>query len=1584
MSKLRFLFIYCILLLNAFGIVHAQTSNSSLYLKGSALPNDLDILKLVNAGNSNYETILYATRDGEISFESKKGEQFGMSMDGVLSKGGASIPVDVDGDQSLFHIHVDLANMTYEITELKGLSVVTKFDKENSDWGTPMDLSYSYQNKVLTFDLPYSFLLQDRYKIVADADKELEWYGATVSNLSFSDQSGGMTVNGILTNFAFDYYYDLGIASISIDSERKHFVTGISTTSDNVIVLGTDYDNVGNKYVVGNCYDCGSDSLGYIQKNNGDKLLFSTTFQNKRGEFLQVSDDGEIITILVNNTTENGIDFNNINYTDTNEDQLVLFVLNNDLSVAYTKKVLRSSTLGLIKNDGYDLSIDSENNIYTQLYLADGEVTVNEVNETFDSDAIIQLTKWNASGAHQWSKNLTFYEVTDFEVSIMATDMSGNIYVVSDLATDGYQFDDNWGTYPVTNDLLSVKINTDFSFMIYTLFSRRNDEKASTIYSIKRGQEEVFVSGIFHKDEEISYYGDFKSENYDKAYFVASFNNERLDNVVSFYLDDPGLIKKDNISIEADSLENYYVSFNISSKVEVYMDRDYKTYINDFSQGINIFKFYGYNKFKGYGQLLFDGVNYTNLDLDLSNGIKVNGNLTESGSVIQNNQSIHSISSADKTLEIDFDLEPNTDFKEEHPIHSSKEITIEGTAITRNSLSLLNKKDNIFYGINYLKNEGGILFENDNGEKLSIDEQFNLIVSEMEYPLNGEGDYSTYYYTIDIFNKKASLHEITSVAYQPVVDGELGSSIEINTVEHHSDKGFIKYISEEITLEHEFYFMLNGDTTLLIGDEWNVDNRFPIRANKGLKAQLVFYMDYINGYFTYEILSDNISKINDVKFDSTYNYIAIESDVDQNIYRLGVDIESQSTSNLQKLNSAGEVLSSKTFSLGTIDVFGNNLKVDEATGNMILVLQNRDHARSFTFDGQDYVLESGSTSVIVYLDNELNILNYVDTVGISDDISVTTYNGKGYYAEFEHTNDMIYVHSLDADKKEEVTTFSVNMTGSYYIITLTADKEGLLYLSGEFQCSGISTVEEGELEAFKNREINAPLIAINSSDGSIKWAKALISGELGGGIGWPTGFQAGDSSVYITGWIYEADTLLEDHLVPNVEDIDVGTYSNFALKVDNDGNAVWSELLPYEYKYSFNFGYTRVLVDEDESLYYLLDIKSDITTSGQDVLYTTSNRETYNALIKYSKDGVREKVTPLRPVMTSLKDMVKVDDEVIITGGMTYQDRYFNYQDFKFINRDDEKVNYTLFVQDEYSFTSEPEDIYKEVTWNINMQPLIEVSLFDPEEDSLSILIKSPSSSIYRVVSTHEGNGIYNFSYSFTDESLTYELSVNGEKEEVQSVRTYTITEEENTIDVIYQFSNYQEFKEEHLVVEKIDEEAIEIKIDESLFTSLSGTEKKFLLMQKNGDAVPDYVVFDQETLTITIDVTKLPSGTRVKAIEDLNLVLVGNDELQNTVAVEIILTLDEYLKDIDGDITSIDDELKKYIKVFPTKTEGVINIHTSLKGYEVAVYDINGKLLHSEIADLNTSIKTENFSSGMLIIKVKSNVGSFNYKVLK
>ncbi|NLR94203.1 T9SS type A sorting domain-containing protein [Flammeovirga agarivorans] len=1579
--KLKLSLLLSLLLLATFKVTYGQISTKSLFIKGEVLPSGIEQLKLISAGDSNFETILYATKSGEVFFESLEGEQIGKSTSNVLSSNGTSIYLDVKGSQALFHIHVNLMNMSYEVTELKGLSVLTKLDEYNSEWSTPMELLYSYKNKVLTFEVPYSFLLQDRYKIVADADKTLEWYGATVSNLSYTNQLNNNTDNGIITDFSFDFYYDLGISSISINNEKKHLVNSLSTTNNNVIILGTEYDNVGNKYVVGNCLDCDGDSVGYIQKNNGDKFLFSTTFQNKRGAFFQVSEDGEVISVLVNNNTENGITFNNVNYTVTNEDQLVLFVLNNDLTVNYTKKVFNSSNLGLIEKDGYDLSIDLENNIYTQLYLADSEVTVNEINETFGSESIIQLTKWDASGSHQWSKNLTFDQKSDFEASIMTTDRSGNIYVVGDLVTDGFQFDGSLSTYHVSNDLFALKIDTEFQIRNFSLFSQRNPEKLSTIYSIEGGQDQAFVTGVYYEGELINYYGYFESNNYSKGYFITSFHNERFDKFASFYLDDPSLINKENISIKADQFENYYAVVNTSSKTEIFMDQSDRMYINEFSSGVNVFKFYKDYVFKGYGRVRYEGINYTNLDIDLSNGIKINGNITGSGSVVYNEKSVESISSNNKTLQIDFELDPTTSFKDRHPILSSKELTIGGSSVTRSMLSVLNKRDNIFYGINYLKNDAGIYFMTDNGDKLSIDEQSNLIPSSTEYQLNGNGDYSSYYYTVDIYNKKVALHEITSVAYLPKVDDKLGTAVEISRVEHHSDKGIIKYISEEIALEHEFYFMLNGDTTLLIGDERTVDIRFPVRANKGQKAQLVFYIDYQYGYFSYEIITDMTSKINEVRYDSIYDYTAIESDIENNIYRFGSSIENQNTSNLQKLNSVGEVLINKNFSLGTVDEFGNNLKVDETSGNVILVLQNPNNASSFTYDNNEHSLMADSKSVIVYLDNELNLLNYSTSTGSSQDISVTTFDGLGYYAEYEHNDDIIYIHRLDTEKVEEVTFLTVNQIGSYYLITLTADKQGLLYLSGEFISKGIST-EEGELEAFKNREVNSPLIAINSSDGSVKWAKSLISGQSGGGTGWPTGFQAGDNSVYITGWIYSNDTLFEGHLIPKDEGVEAGDFSNFVIKIDSEGIPVWSEFLPYDHKYGYNYGYTRLLVD-DENLYYLLDIRSDVVTSGQESIYTTSTKEMYNALIKYSKDGNREKVTPLRPVFYSLKDMVKVNDQVIISGGITFENRYLNYQDHKYLHKEEEKLNYTLFIEDEYSFTPEPNDHLNEVTWEIDMQPLIEALLFEPDKDTLSININGVSVSLSRDVYSHKGNGIYTFVYNFEKGDITYELLVNGDKEDVSLNRSHTVSEGENLINVTYQFSNYQEFQDEHLVIENIDEEVIEIRVDETLFSSLTGLDKKFILIQANGESIPDYVIFDEETLTITIDVTKLPSGTRVKAIEELDLILVGSDELQNTVAVAIILSLEDYLDEIDGDITSLDNDLKNQIKVFPTKTEGVIHIQTTLTSYNVSVYDINGKLLFTESSKENMSIKTDGFSSGLLIVKISSNSGSYNYKVI-
>ncbi|NME67714.1 hypothetical protein [Flammeovirga aprica] len=165
-TKLRLLFILSCVILSTFGVSYGQISTSSLYIKGSALPSGLEKVKLIAADNSNFETILYATQSGEISFETMEGGQVGKSAENQLSVGGTSIALEVEGDHSLFHIHANLEEMSYEITEIKGLSVVTKFDKEGSDWGNTLPLAYSYENTVLSFEMPYSFLFQERYKIL--------------------------------------------------------------------------------------------------------------------------------------------------------------------------------------------------------------------------------------------------------------------------------------------------------------------------------------------------------------------------------------------------------------------------------------------------------------------------------------------------------------------------------------------------------------------------------------------------------------------------------------------------------------------------------------------------------------------------------------------------------------------------------------------------------------------------------------------------------------------------------------------------------------------------------------------------------------------------------------------------------------------------------------------------------------------------------------------------------------------------------------------------------------------------------------------------------------------------------------------------------------------------------------------------------------------------------------------------------------------------------------------------------------------------------------------------------------------------
>lgn len=1578
-NKIGGIYFLFIMLFNVFQ-TDAQVSNNHLLVKGSFLPEGKEYLKMLDAENSNFETILYLSENDEISFETDNGIHYGIDQEGNLVQGGDGITLNVNGDYELFHLHINLNNLSCKVTKVESLGVQTKLTQE--EWSKEMDLSVQFEKTagILSFYLPYSFLLQDQFRLIANHGEELIWNGSIFSN---STQEGLKTKNGKLAEFYFNYFYNDGAASISLNDELSYQVIDAKFNSSIIELLASSYDKEGNRYSIGNCFDCGNDTLGYIQKNNEVKKLFNIRFpSDKRGDFFRVSEDGQRIALIVHNDGNDSIIFDDSTYSSTVENQLVLFILDDNFEVDNTKVLYKSSTPQGIAQDGYDLAIDYNNNIFTQIYLEGSEITIDEVNEPLNYDGVIQIDKWSSEGNHEINNLLYMSNQSNFVTSLMTVDKSDNVYLVVDAENVLYHFSNSSGI-GVENNIKAFRFNiagTNYRNNHNVITTRTSLlTTPATVYSIEGGSDIAYISGSYNRGDIIKYYGNFDAteEDINKGYFIAKLDEFRLDKYMSIYKKEKDEIELSKISLSVDSLDYCNVAFEISSSTEVTMDRRDRRMISTQKSGIGIARFNSLSTIDSYAEFIANNITLKNLDLDVLEDKKVvHGNTSNISSYVKNNTELVEVDQDQNSFEISFDAETYKSNIKKHAFYSVDKLELRGSAFKmEETLELTRSPQNTFTGVALLNKKGGINFMTNNGDTLSIDDQMNLILSDQEYQLEGEEELSLYIINVDLYLHTVELKEIEHISYLPFENETFGTSIELNRADHFKDKKLIKYISDEITLSSEFYFSINNDTTLIIGEGTEINNPLPIRTNEGRKAKLVLYNDYKNGFFSYDIITDLTANINKVKLQAEYDFNSIESD-GENIFQLGASFDGN-ISKLQKLNADGEVLLEEVFDLSAIPEFGNNLKVDPVTGNIVLVLLNKENHSTFTYKGENHTLEEGTRSVVIYLDQDLNLLYVYESKQYTSEISVTIdQDGFAYLSEYDG-NLYFKIYKFNDTIFDTLSTIEVERKGNYYINTISVDRHETLYFSAEINVK--SLMYNGiELDSFKDKLVNAPLLAINTENGDLRWGKPFIHGGDYGGTGWPTGFQAGDSSIYITGWVLKGDSLLDGSI--DTDWLFDGLWSNYITKVNNKGELEWGELL-YHDDLSYNYGYTRIHVDKEDNLYYILDLRLDaISSKGNPTLY--SNKTVLDeVLLKYNKDGDRIGETRLKP-LSQLEDVTTVGEQVVLNGGVAYQNYYLRFQDFTEEYNKEEKSSIILWLDGDYNL-SPPKKTEFLVTWAINMKPIIETSLFDPTADTLSLEVFIDGQSSLYFISENDSKGNFSFSTSLPEGEISFGLYINSEKEDIETLRTFTVVNSENEIRVDYKFSNFLNFEEKHIVVEDISEEAIVINIVASLFESLTGNTKNIHLIQKDGDPVPEYVTFDEDILKITIDVTKLPSNQRVKALEDLNLLVVGSDELNNTVAIEIILNLQSYVDQIE-DITSINDEIKKSFKVYPTVSEGELNIETHLDNYTLEVIDLNGKVIENKMVNKSIVLDTRSYPKGLLLLKISTDLGNTIYKFIR
>ena len=85
-----------------------------------------------------------------------------------------------------------------------------------------------------------------------------------------------------------------------------------------------------------------------------------------------------------------------------------------------------------------------------------------------------------------------------------------------------------------------------------------------------------------------------------------------------------------------------------------------------------------------------------------------------------------------------------------------------------------------------------------------------------------------------------------------------------------------------------------------------------------------------------------------------------------------------------------------------------------------------------------------------------------------------------------------------------------------------------------------------------------------------------------------------------------------------------------------------------------------------------------------------------------------------------------------------------------------------------------------------------------------------------------------------------------------------------------------------------------------------------------------------------------------------------------------------------DIDMTSVYEIETETISAYPNPTNGLININAT-ENSTIKLFDINGKLVFSEIASNNTTlINITHFENGVYILSVENNGIAKNKKIVK
>ncbi len=291
--------------------------------------------------------------------------------------------------------------------------------------------------------------------------------------------------------------------------------------------------------------------------------------------------------------------------------------------------------------------------------------------------------------------------------------------------------------------------------------------------------------------------------------------------------------------------------------------------------------------------------------------------------------------------------------------------------------------------------------------------------------------------------------------------------------------------------------------------------------------------------------------------------------------------------------------------------------------------------------------------------------------------------------------------------------------------------------------------------------------------------------------------------------------------------------------------------------------------------------------------------------------------------------------------------------------------------------------------WNVNMQQVINTGGFNVATDSLTMKGSFDNwTDEITLTPIANGGSAYTTSISLPAGTIYYKLFINGVEEvflgqDASNNRSFELTADTTLISVVYQFEETTAVEEDKVVATETEEGTVEVVIEIDEVIEALGEDITVVAMLADGSPLPEWIIFDPETLTFTIDPSKIPSGQRSNVdIEDLDIVILANNDEGESLAIEVNLPVDEYI----SNITSLEDDLLKGITLYPTLIDQQLNVKfdAPLQSIHYQVLDLQGKRVLQGTASGDFEVDFETVQSGLYVIQIQNADTISTFKVVK